>query len=108
MRAVYRYEDLKSIGIDWSRKTIYQKIRDGLFPRPIHLGGNTSAWVADEIFDWIKARIKERDDPSPQTLAAREAFSARTRAAATTRATNTKRRKPVTKQGATNTSSKVA
>jgi prophage regulatory protein len=107
MRAVYRFEDLKDIGIDWSRKTIYQKIRAGLFPRPIHLGGNTSAWVADEIFDWIKARIKERDEPSPQALAAREALSARTRAAATARATNTKRRKRVTEHGAT-TTSKVA
>jgi prophage regulatory protein len=71
MRAVLRFNDLKDIGIPWSKKTVYAKIRAGLFPRPIHLGGNTSAWVADEIQDWIKARIADRDNPPPKILAAR-------------------------------------
>jgi prophage regulatory protein len=71
MRAVLRYDDLKDIGIPWSRKTVYAKIRAGQFPPPIYLGGNTSAWVAAEIHDWIKGRIAERDNPPAKTLANR-------------------------------------
>ena len=90
MRAVFRFEDLKDIGINWSRKTIYQKIRAGLFPRPIHLGGNTSAWVVEEIQDWIKARIADRDNPPPKILAART-LNARTKAKAERKRLRSKR-----------------
>jgi len=71
MRAVFRYEDLKDIGIPWTRKTVYAKIRAGQFPPPIYLGGSTTAWVAAEIHDWIKGRIADRDNPPAKTLANR-------------------------------------
>jgi hypothetical protein len=79
MRAVFRFEDLKDIGIPWSRKTVYTKIGAGQFPPPISLGRNTSVWVADEIYDWIKGCIAERDNPA--TVASREAKSAHARRA---------------------------
>jgi prophage regulatory protein len=81
MREIYRFADLKDVGINWSPKTVYNKIRAGQFPSPIHLGGNTSAWVAAEIHDWIKDRIAERDHPTAEISAARKAFSARSRRA---------------------------
>jgi prophage regulatory protein len=79
---VIRLAELKN-KVGWSEQNIQRKIRAGLFPEPIHLGNNTVGWIEAEIDDWIKARIKERDNPSPETLAARKAFSARARRANT-------------------------
>ncbi|MGH8077742.1 MAG: helix-turn-helix transcriptional regulator [Lysobacter sp.] len=44
-----------------SRSTIYQRAKDGTFPKPVPLGNSLSAWVADEVDAWIDARIKARD-----------------------------------------------
>jgi hypothetical protein len=66
-------------GIDWSGKTLRAKIRRGLFPAPINLGNVSIGWVEAELDDWLNACISERDNPSPEKLAAREAFSARAR-----------------------------
>lgn len=43
-----------------ARSTIYQKMQEGLFPRPIRLNGRAVAWLETEINDWIAARIAER------------------------------------------------
>ena len=39
-----------------SRSRIYG---DPTFPRPIKLGPNTSAWIAEEVRDWCAAREAE-------------------------------------------------
>lgn len=39
------------------RSTIYQRIADGSFPKPISLGGRAVGWIADEIDIWINERI---------------------------------------------------
>lgn len=36
-----------------SRGTIYLRVSQGTFPRPVHLGG----WVEDEIQSWLAERI---------------------------------------------------
>jgi prophage regulatory protein len=41
------------------RSTIYERISHGQFPRPIHLGPRTVAWLASEVDGWIAARIAE-------------------------------------------------
>lgn len=65
--------------VGWSGQNIYRKVRAGLFPKPVQLGNQTVGWIEAEIDDWITARIKERDNPSPQTSAIREANLARAR-----------------------------
>jgi prophage regulatory protein len=41
-----------------SRSTIYARIAEGLFPRPIDLGGGRAVgWVESEIDAWLQARI---------------------------------------------------
>ena len=48
-----------------SRSTIYDLIRKGQFPSQVNLGPRAVGWVANEIEDWIEARIDEsraRDD----------------------------------------------
>ncbi len=48
-------------GIAFSRAHIYRLIKDGKFPKPVRLGENRVAFVADEIDAWINERIAERD-----------------------------------------------
>ena len=41
-----------------SRSTIYARIQDGTFPRPILLGTRAVGWLASEIDGWLDRRIK--------------------------------------------------
>ncbi len=42
-----------------SRSTIYTRIAEGSFPRPIDLGGGRAVgWVESEIDAWLQARIE--------------------------------------------------
>jgi prophage regulatory protein len=41
------------------RSTIYERVAQGHFPKPIHLGPRSVGWLANEIDDWIAARIAE-------------------------------------------------
>jgi prophage regulatory protein len=40
-----------------SRSTIYLRVSQGIFPRPVHLGGRAVGWVEDEIQSWLVERI---------------------------------------------------
>lgn len=40
-----------------SRSGIYQKISDGVFPRPVALGSRAVGWIESEVSAWIQARI---------------------------------------------------
>jgi prophage regulatory protein len=42
-----------------SRSTIYKRVSEGSFPRPIKTGPRTVAWIHDEVRAWINARIAE-------------------------------------------------
>lgn len=57
-----------------SRATIYRRVADGSFPKPVPLGNSLSAWVSDEVDAWVDARITARDCPTassaPDALAA--------------------------------------
>lgn len=37
------------------KSTIYRRIQDGSFPRPVSLGPGPSRWIASEIDEWIRA-----------------------------------------------------
>lgn len=36
------------------RSAIYQRMRDGTFPRSRSLGSRCAVWIEDEINDWIE------------------------------------------------------
>lgn len=40
-----------------SRSTIYARIAEGTFPRPIDLGGRAVGWLETEINSWLQFRI---------------------------------------------------
>jgi prophage regulatory protein len=45
-----------SVGL--SRSTIYLRIAEGTFPRPVSLGGRAVGWLQAEIDAWMKQRIE--------------------------------------------------
>jgi prophage regulatory protein len=44
-----------------ARSSIYEKMEEGEFPRPVKLGSRAVAWIEDEVNEWIEARIAERE-----------------------------------------------
>jgi prophage regulatory protein len=45
-----------------SRSTIYLRIQEGTFPKPVSLGARTVGWIENEIQEWLAARIDSRDN----------------------------------------------
>ena len=45
-----------------SRSTIYLRIQEGTFPRPISLGARAVGWLENEIEAWLAARIEIRNN----------------------------------------------
>ncbi len=42
-----------------SRSTIYLRISEGTFPKPISLGARAVGWLESEIEAWVTQRIKQ-------------------------------------------------
>lgn len=55
----------------YSRSTIYLRISQGLWPRPVHLGARAVGWPASEIEALNTARIAGRSDEEIRALVAR-------------------------------------
>jgi prophage regulatory protein len=51
-----------------SRSTTYRKIKDGLFTRPVEIGGSRVAWPANEVDAINKARIAGKSDAEIKAL----------------------------------------
>ncbi len=45
-----------------SRSTIYLRIQEGTFPRPIKLGARAVGWLENEIEAWLAARMEIRNN----------------------------------------------
>lgn len=41
-----------------SRSTIYLRVSEGTFPKPVSLGGRAVGWVESEIQLWLEQRIE--------------------------------------------------
>jgi prophage regulatory protein len=41
-----------------SRSTIYLRISQGTFPKPVKLGGRAVGWVQTEIQEWVQQQIE--------------------------------------------------
>lgn len=52
-------EVIETVGL--SKATIYNFMREGTFPKSIHLGANSRGWLLTEIIDWLNDRIAQRD-----------------------------------------------
>ena len=45
-----------------SRSSIYLRIQEGTFPRPINLGVRAVGWLENEIEAWLAERIEIRNN----------------------------------------------
>lgn len=41
-----------------SRSTIYLRISEGRFPKPVSLGGRAVGWIEAEVNDWLNQQIE--------------------------------------------------
>lgn len=41
-----------------SRSTIYLRISEGSFPKPVSLGGRAVGWIEAEVNDWLNRQIE--------------------------------------------------
>lgn len=55
----------------YSRSTIYLRITQGLWPRPVSLGARAVGWPADEVSALNAARIAGRSDAEIRKLVTR-------------------------------------
>lgn len=45
----------------YKHTTIYQKMKDGEFPKPVRLGARAVGWLECEVEAWLEQRIAARD-----------------------------------------------
>ena len=45
----------------YRRSSIYEMIKAGNFPAPVHLGPRAVAWLESEVEAWMQERIDARD-----------------------------------------------
>lgn len=45
-----------------SRSSIYRKIAEGQFPRPVPLGARAVGWLEAEVGQWIEQQIRRRGE----------------------------------------------
>jgi predicted DNA-binding transcriptional regulator AlpA len=55
-RALWRFGDLKLLGIVNDRATVRRLIKNESFPQPLILSANSVAWRADEVRGWLDSR----------------------------------------------------
>jgi prophage regulatory protein len=41
-----------------SRSTIYLRVSEGTFPKPVSLGARAVGWIEAEISEWLASRIE--------------------------------------------------
>ena len=50
----------------FGRSQIYHLIKQGKFPKQIHIGPKSVAWLDSEVSEWMKERIRlSRNDDTP-------------------------------------------
>lgn len=64
---IYRLPKVKTI-CGLARSTVYQRVCEGLFTKPIRLGGRAVGWPANEIDAINAARIAGKTDDEVRTL----------------------------------------
>ncbi len=57
-------EVIRETGLGGS--TIWAKVADGTFPKPVRFGARCTRWPAAEIEAWKAALIAKRDEPKPK------------------------------------------
>jgi prophage regulatory protein len=49
-----------------SRSTVYQRVTEGRFPRPVSLGARAVGWIETEVEEWIARQVEVSREISGQ------------------------------------------
>src|SRR6187455_421300 len=60
VKLLLRRQDVEAV-TGLSKSQIYLRMAEGRFPQPVTLADRLVRWVADEVREWVDARIAERD-----------------------------------------------
>lgn len=44
--------------VGFSKTTLYARVKDGSFPKPIRLGPHSVAFLESDIFKWMESRLQ--------------------------------------------------
>ena len=58
--ALIRQRDLTAGILPFSGATLWRRVKDGTFPKPLKLEGNITAWRVGEVRQWLEAQGKEQ------------------------------------------------
>ncbi len=58
LQKILRLSEIKNV-TGLSRSTIYLRISEQRFPKPINLGGRAVGWLEDEIEAWIDLQVQQ-------------------------------------------------
>lgn len=42
-----------------SRSTIYARVAEGKFPKPVNIGPRAVGWVESEVTDWLTTQVEQ-------------------------------------------------
>jgi prophage regulatory protein len=51
-----------------SRSTIYLRVSEGTFPKPVSLGGRAVGWLEAEIQEWLQDQIQMSRNTATQRI----------------------------------------
>ena len=55
---ILRFKQVAAL-VGLGKSSIYRKVQDGTFPKPIKLGSaRASGWISTEVYDWIDDQIR--------------------------------------------------
>ncbi|HUS97965.1 MAG TPA: AlpA family phage regulatory protein [Hyphomicrobiaceae bacterium] len=60
MRFIRKIDAAKQVG--WHPSHLMRMSRAGKFPKPVKIGANSVGFVEDEVEEWMRSRVAERDD----------------------------------------------
>lgn len=66
-----------SEAVGLGRSTIYKRVAEGTFPKPVALGAHCVRWRSDEIGEWIEAQTTRAGDDLASLSRAKKASAAR-------------------------------
>ncbi|MCY3706184.1 MAG: AlpA family transcriptional regulator [Gammaproteobacteria bacterium] len=51
-----------------SRSTVYVRLQQGRFPKPVSLGARAVGWIESEIDEWMRERIAASREPEAEPV----------------------------------------
>jgi len=54
--------------VGFSKTTLYARVKDGSFPKPIRLGSHSVAFLESDVLNWMKSRLERGSTPGDRSV----------------------------------------